>query len=217
VKVLLHKNTNLKLEILFPLRKTNKFTFSKKTITRLKTQRIFRCRIFDLLDVKMKSPTGRKFTHHVVVHPGAAVIVPVLPGYRFVMVRQYRTAIQRNMLEFPAGTLEKGESPIHCAKREIVEETGYRGQKWTKIGSFFPASGMSTERMYLFVAEDLVRDQKVALDPDEFLEREIVAFKDLKRWILSGRILDAKTVLGFFYYCQLRKERYRNSPSINDL
>ncbi len=156
--------------------------------------------MYELSNVEMALPSGKRFHHQVVNHPGAAVIIPVLDEEQFVMVRQYRTSISKTLLEFPAGTLEPGEKPLHCAKREILEETGFQAKKWTPFGSFYPAPGMSTEQMFLFLAQGLTFKKKIHLDEDEFLEPEIVSFNELKNLVLDGKIVDAKTCIGFFYY-----------------
>ena len=165
---------------------------------------IYRARIFELNAVQMKAPDGHKFQHEVIVHPGAAVIVPILTQERFVLIRQFRTAVGKHIWEFPAGTLEDGEAPLACAKREIVEETGFRAKKWRKLVSFFPAPGISTEFMHIFLASDLT-PARMSLDQDEFIEKKVISFSRLQQMIFNGMIVDAKTMLGFFYYCQYRK------------
>ncbi len=162
---------------------------------------IYRARIFELKAVTMSAPDGHRFRHEVIFHPGAAVIVPILKGERFVLIKQYRAATNRVIWEFPAGTLEHREAPLACAKREIVEETGFQARKWRKLVSFYPAPGISTEFMHIFLASDLIQ-KKTELDKDEFIETEIVSFKRLQKMMLDGTIVDAKTMIGFFYYCQ---------------
>ena len=166
---------------------------------------IFRGRIFELKKVRMKAPTGREFEHDVIFHPGAAVIVPLLSWDKFVLVKQYRAAVGKMIFEFPAGTLEKGEKPLACAKREIIEETGFEAKRWHKLVSFYPAPGISTEFMHIFVASALV-PKPMALDTDEFLERRVVSFSRLQSMILNGSIIDAKTIIGFLYFCQMKHQ-----------
>lgn len=176
----------------------------RKTEGRFKTlsvKSIYRGRIFELNAVRMKAPDGHVFQHEVIFHPGAAVIVPVLDQERFVLVRQFRAATGKVIWEFPAGTLEKGESPLTCAKREIIEETGFEARGWLKLASFYPAPGISTELMHIFLATKLA-PAEMALDRDEFLERRIVPFERLHKMILNGTVEDSKTIVGFFFYCQ---------------
>ena len=171
----------------------------KNDFKRLGTKLIYKARLFELKKVKTRRANGHEFVHDVIFHGGAAVIVPMLNPKEFVLIRQYRTAAEKVIWEFPAGTLEKGESPIHCAKREIIEETGYAAKRWAKLGTFFPAPGISTELMHLFLARDLVK-KEASLDQDEFIQTKVVSFKNLKKMILNGTIVDAKTIIGFFYY-----------------
>lgn len=152
----------------------------------------------------MRAFNGQEFKHDIIVHPGAAVIIPVLPGEKFVMIRQFRTAIRKVIYEFPAGTLEVGEAPLECAKREIIEETGFEAKTWKKLCTFYPAPGVSTELMYIFIAKHLT-PKTVERDTDEFLEREVVPFKRLKKMIENGTIMDAKTIVGFFQYCTFKR------------
>lgn len=168
---------------------------------RLAVKPIYRGRIFELNAVRMRAPSGHEFQHEVIFHPGAAVIVPILEGERFVLIKQFRAATGKVIWEFPAGTLEKGESPLACAKREIVEETGFKARHWRKLASFYPAPGVSTEFMHIFLASKLV-PAKLALDRDEFIERRIVPLGRLRSMVLDGTIVDSKTMIGFFFYCQ---------------
>lgn len=167
---------------------------------------IYQAQIFELKALKMRAPDGRKFQHEIVFHPGAAVIVPLLKPDQFVLVRQYRTAVQKVIWEFPAGTLKHREAPLACAKREITEETGFKAKRWQKLISFYPAPGISTELMHIFLASKL-SPAKMSLDQDEFIERKIVSFSRLQKMVLSGTIVDGKTMIGFFYYCQLYKKK----------
>ncbi len=171
----------------------------KNDFKRLSTQLIYKARLFELKKVNTRRANGHTFIHDVIFHPGAAVIVPMLSPKEFVLIRQFRTAVNDVIWEFPAGTLEKGESPSRCAKREIIEETGFSAKRWTKLGTFYPAPGISTEQMHLFLAQDLVA-KKMSLDQDEFIQKNVVSFKALEKMILNGTIIDAKTIIGFFYY-----------------
>lgn len=176
----------------------------KNGFRKLESHSVYRGRIFELKTVHLRAPNKRILKHDVVYHPGASVIVPVLASERFVLVEQYRTALGKTILEFPAGTLELGEAPLACAKREIVEETGFEAKQWRKLVSFYPAPGISTELMHVFLASGLV-PRRMSLEQDEFLERRIVSFDRLQKMILDGTIVDGKTIIGFFYYCQKRR------------
>lgn len=138
------------------------------------------------------------FEHQVVQHPGAAVIIPVLDENHLICIRQFRSSIRRVLWEFPAGTLEKGESPLACARRELAEEVHCQARYFKKIGTIYPAPGISTELMHLYVAWSLTPALKDR-DHDEFLEPKVLSLSDFDRMIARGVIQDAKTVVGYFY------------------
>ncbi|HOX08858.1 MAG TPA: NUDIX hydrolase [Planctomycetota bacterium] len=136
---------------------------------------------------------GRRMNRQVVVHPGAAAVLPVLPDGRAVLVRQYRHALATRLLEIPAGTLEPGEPPEACARREIEEEAGYRVGRIAPLGPVYPAPGISTEIIHLFAATDL-SETPARPEPDEDIEVELHPLEEVVRMIADGRICDGKTV-----------------------
>ena len=99
--------------------------------------------------------TGRRHKREVVAHPGAVVVLGLLPEDRVVLIRNRRYAVNDTLLELPAGTLEKGEDPMNCAGRELLEETGYLAHRLKSIGWFYTSPGILSEKMYAFVAYDL--------------------------------------------------------------
>lgn len=165
---------------------------------------IYSGRVVHLERLVLESYDKKIVTRELIRHGGAAVMVPVLPGEKFVLVYQHRIATDGWLLEFPAGTLEPKEKPRVCAARELIEETGYRAKRLVKLADFLPAPGISTERMHLFLATQLV-PAKCNLDHDEFLEVRIVSYSDLARLIRDGKIKDGKTIIGFYYYQEYRK------------
>lgn len=138
-------------------------------------------------------PNGRNTEIEYVEHPGAVLIVPFLTATKLVMLRQYRAVIGNYIYELPAGTLEKGESPLRCAKREIVEETGYRSNRVKKIGRILPVPGYSTEVIYVFKA-DMLEKKETCLDQDEVIESAVFTGKEIKALFKKGDIVDAKTI-----------------------
>jgi ADP-ribose pyrophosphatase len=140
--------------------------------------------------------TGRgRMTRDVIRHPGAVVVLPVLAGGRIVLVRQYRHAVGCSLLELPAGTLDRGESPLVCARRELEEETGWRARRWRRLSQFYGAPGVLSELMHLFLARDLVPGQAQP-DPDEELQTVILTLRQALAQVRSGVIQDAKTIIG---------------------
>ncbi len=145
-------------------------------------------------------------TRDVVVHPGAVVILPILPDRRIIMLRQLRQAVETELWELPAGTLEPGEAPIETAARELIEETGYRPGSITPLMEFFTSPGVMTERMYAFLAGDLTFVGQ-GLEYGEQIVTELMAPDDLRRMLIDGKILDGKTlaVLGVYFIGMQRR------------
>ena len=140
-------------------------------------------------------PAGHECTREIVVHPGAVCIVARPMPEQVVLIRQYRHAAGRELLEIPAGTLHEGEDPRECAIRELEEEAGYRAATMTERSRFFTTPGFTTELMYLYEATDLTKTQ-INPDEDEVIETDIVPCAEAIRMIEDGRIQDAKTILG---------------------
>ena len=142
---------------------------------------------------------GRLHTHDVVRHPGAVVVVPVLDDGRVCLIRNYRLAVDRELLELPAGTLEPGEPPIETARRELIEETGYRAAEMTRLFEFYMSPGILDERMHAFVATGLQ-----AGDPQreagEQIENYLVTPSELEELLAAGRIQDSKSLSSLLFY-----------------
>lgn len=138
---------------------------------------------------------GRRLMRETILHPGAVVIVPLLPGGRVVLVRQYRRAVNRVLLELPAGTLEAGEPPLACARRELAEETGWRARRWRRLTQFYTAPGVLSERMTVFLATDL-RPGRADPDADEGLTVTVLPLRRALERVHGGAIRDAKTIIG---------------------
>jgi ADP-ribose pyrophosphatase len=163
-------------------------------------QRLFyKGRKFNYEVVRLRLPNGVEGNWECVRHPGGALVVPVTPEGKLVLVRQYRFAVEGRILEFPAGTVEVNEDPAATIKREIEEETGYRAHKWRSLGKFSLAPGYSDEYIYPFLAEDLEKLEKPpAQDDDEDIEVVLFSPEELERAILAGEAIDAKSIASFF-------------------
>lgn len=141
---------------------------------------------------------GKLVTRELVDHPGAVVILPFVDKKRLLLIRQFRYASKGDLWEIPAGTLEKGENTLSCAKRELEEETGFRAKKWTLLTRFYPAPGISNEVMTLYRAEGLTAGTK-NLDHDEWIEHETVTLGEARRMARRGHIRDGKTLVGILW------------------
>jgi ADP-ribose pyrophosphatase len=139
-------------------------------------------------------PSGRVATYEVVEHPGAAAVVALTPEGHVLLVRQYRQAVGRELLELPAGTLEPGESALACARRELGEEAGRAAGRWEPLMSFYPSPGVLTEELHVFLAEDL--RASVAEREEEDLRLESLPLEEAHRRIAAGEIRDAKSIIG---------------------
>ena len=150
-------------------------------------------------------PNGHEGEYGSIIHPGAALAVPITNDFKVIILRQYRFAVSRYLLEFPAGTLEVGETPLKSIKREIKEETGYEAKTWDKLGVLVPAPGYADEEIHLFLARDLSKLKKIPTgDLDEDIEVLILSPLELDNLIASGEeILDGKTVTAWFRAKQL--------------
>ena len=140
-------------------------------------------------------PAGYECSREIVVHPGAVCIVARPARDEVILVRQYRHAAGRELLEIPAGTLHEGEDPLDCAIRELEEETGYLAAKMIQRARFWTTPGFTTELMYLYEASDLTKTQ-IHPDEDEAIEVDIAGRAEALQMVEDGRIQDAKSILG---------------------
>jgi len=152
----------------------------------------------EVLDVELDG--GKRAVREIVKHPGATVILAQLPDQRFVLVRQYRKAIEQALLEVVAGTLDPGEDPESCARRELTEETGYTAKSLRKLGVMYPAPGYSEEVLHVFFAALLPKRGTMRPDDDERLEVEYFTAEALETRIAAGEIRDAKTLGAWALY-----------------
>lgn len=154
-------------------------------------------KVFGLFKENVTLANGVKVDLDIVRHPGASAVVPVFHKDTLIMVKQYRHAIGDFIWEIPAGTLNQNENPLECAKRELIEETGFSGDLWQKLGEITPVPGYSDERIHVFLASNLIPGQQ-NLDKDEMLEVHRVRFDDAIEMIYGGKIQDGKTISGLF-------------------
>jgi len=162
----------------------------------LSTKVLHRYRIFAIVQQELQLSSGRTVVRQVVQHPGAVVIIPQLADSRLMLIAQYRFAVGETLLEFPAGTLEPGEAPMDCARRELIEETGYRAEHWRALGIMYPSPGYCDETQHLFVATGLVPEH-AAGDEDETIEVKRLTAQEVERAIADGALVDAKSIAAY--------------------
>ena len=159
---------------------------------------------FKVVRRQIERGDGGSIPKELVVHPGAAVVLPITHDGRVVMVRNYRWSIDRELIELPAGTLEPLEEPEECACRELEEETGFVAGTLRPLCRFYTTPGILTELMHAFIATDLCeREQK--LSSDEKIQVEIMSFEEIDHAMRTGKIMDGKTLATLLYYQMLER------------
>ena len=146
----------------------------------------------------VRLPDGNRSTREYIVHPGAVMIVAQLDNGQLVLERQYRYPMQAVMIEFPAGKLDTGEASLACAKRELLEETGYCARQWARAGVLHPVISYSTEFIDIWFARDLTPGER-KLDAGEFLDVFTATPDELLAWCCNGQITDGKTLAGVLW------------------
>jgi ADP-ribose pyrophosphatase len=147
---------------------------------------------------RIKLPDGSESIRELIRHPGAVVILPLLPDGRVLLERQFRYPNDRVFIEFPAGKIDPGEDPLLSAKRELEEETGYTATDWHFVCTIHNAIAYSDEHLDIFLARGLTEGE-AKLDEGEFLELFTATVPELLEMVRSGQITDVKTIIGTFW------------------
>ena len=166
---------------------------------KLRGQELLRGGFLHAFRDEVRLPDGGTAQREYIVHPGAVMIVPLLEAAdgsaRLVLERQYRYPVRQTIIEFPAGKIDPGEDPFACARRELREETGYTAREWARAGALHPVVAYSTEFIEIWFARGLTPGPR-RLDQGEFLDVFTATLDELLTWCRSGRVTDAKTLIG---------------------
>jgi ADP-ribose pyrophosphatase len=176
--------------------------------TKIASEQVFDGKLLHVRRDTVRLPDGGVATREFVVHPGAVLIVPVLPDGRLVVERQYRYPVGQVFIEFPAGKLDPGEAELATAQRELAEEAGYAATRWTPLGRIHSVVGYSDEAIDFYVAEELTH-VGAKLDAGEFLEIFTMSLDEMLAALDRGEITDAKTVAALLLYARREKSSSR--------
>jgi ADP-ribose pyrophosphatase len=172
--------------------------------TRLDSEMVYEGNFIRVHKDSVLLPDGAVSTREYITHPGAVAVLAMLDNGNLVMERQYRYAPQREFIELPAGKIDHGEDILVCAKRELLEETGYAAKEWIHLTTAWPCIGYADERMEYFLARGLSHQGR-QLDDGEFLEVLELPLSEAIEWIRQGKINESKTIVGLFWL-----EKYLN-------
>ncbi len=163
-------------------------------------------KLFSVTEDHAIDPDGFEIKRGIVQHRGSAVMMAVDEKRRILLVRQYRLPARQCLWELPAGSVDPGETPLQAAKRELVEETGCRAKTWKKLTTFYPSPGFVAEKMTIYLATDLKQGAATPMD-DERIETRWFRALEVERMILGGKIVDAKTMVGYFLWQKTTRRR----------
>jgi ADP-ribose pyrophosphatase len=166
--------------------------FEEKT---MKSDKLYEGKLLNLRVDTVEIPDKKYSKREIVEHPGGVAVMPVTDDNSIILVKQYRKAVEKFLLEIPAGKLELNEEPRETAIRELKEETGYEAKKLEYLLEFYTSPGFTNEKIYLFLATGLVEGEP-ALDAGEFIETGKYKIEDLIRMVERGEITDSKTIIG---------------------
>jgi ADP-ribose pyrophosphatase len=166
-------------------------------------QVLYRGKKIQLVQETTPGADGQPVTRDIVEHPGAVAILPLLDSNRVCLLRNRRATVGETLIEIPAGTLEPGENPDRAGPRELAEETGYTAGRWRKLAEFYPSPGILSEKMYLYLAEDLTPGP-MRPERDEDLQPFVVSWDQALTWVFDGTIKDAKTLVAVMLWDRIR-------------
>jgi ADP-ribose pyrophosphatase len=174
----------------------------------ISSKELLKNKLFTVTEERAVDSDGFEIHRSIVRHPGSAVMMPVDEKNRVLLVHQYRLPAGQKLWELPAGRLDPGENALQAARRELKEETGLKAKKWIKLSSFYASPGYVAEKMNLFLALDLT-DGEQNLMEDERIEIGWFGRKEMGELIHSDKIVDAKTIVGYYLWLDWLKSSKR--------
>lgn len=179
-------------------------TFEERTIA---SETLYNGKIIELRVDEVELPDGKRAKRELIKHPGAVAIIAITDQNELVLVEQFRKALERSIIEIPAGKIEAGEDPQKTAIRELEEETGYRANEFTYVQSFATSPGFADEIIHLYLARSLEKvENPAAGDEDEFINLQECTIEEAEEMMKDGRIFDAKTAFAVMFLKELLKK-----------
>lgn len=174
----------------------------------ISSKELLKNKLFTVTEEQAVDSDGFEIHRSIVQHPGSAVMMPVDDKNRILLVHQYRLPARQKLWELPAGRLDPGENALQAARRELKEETGLKARKWVKLSTFYASPGYVAEKMNLFLALDLTEGERDLME-DERIEIGWFTRKELGELIQNGKIVDAKTIIGYYLFLDWLKNAKR--------
>ena len=193
------------------MKKLNSFSNSSGSLyeKQTSTKKIFEGQFLNLFEDEVIAADNVKGIREYFTHPGAVSVVPILKNGNLLIERQWRYPINRSIIEFPAGKLDLGEDPLHAAKRELEEETGFSSNSWCNVGKFFPAPAYSDEVIFLYFANSVEYIGNQNTDPGECIELFEVSLDEFFKMVDNNEIVDAKTLVLALWLNRMREGLFK--------
>jgi 8-oxo-dGTP pyrophosphatase MutT (NUDIX family) len=182
----------------------------------ISVKKVYRGRVIDLTLERVRLPDGSETELEIVRHPGGAAVVALERDDRVCLLRQFRHAGGGWLWELPAGKIDHREAPDLTARRELAEEAGVSARRWESLGWMHSSPGVFDEVIHLFLARELEHAEQ-QLEQDEVLEVHWIPFAEALDWAVSGKISDAKTLIGLFRARAVLRPALIQNHKIKDL
>ena len=165
----------------------------------ISSEQVWRGKLLDVRRDVVRLPNGKEGLREYIVHPGAVVVIPLLPNGKLLFERQHRYPIRQTIVELPAGKIDPGEDIAVCARRELLEETGREADDWRYLGRMHPCVGYADERIEIFLAREIRLVGRQQLDHEEFLELVELTLDEASAMVRDGAITDGKTITALYW------------------